>query len=126
MFKPKSERAPFEPTVEMMETQDEEGGPLVRWEHPKGFTLSWAAKDWGFGTLSFSKREEGGLYCGDEYMGLENATRMVNIYCKAAPEAEWPALLREYGGVERLLADVVDWESRRREPVTESSGSHNA
>jgi hypothetical protein len=116
MFKPKGQRAPFEPIVEMMVTE-EENGEKSRWEHPAGFTLSWIARDWGFGTLLFEKRDEHpGLYCGDEYMGLDYAKLMLTRFCAATPEAEWPELLRAYGGVEQVMADVVDWESKPREP----------
>ena len=52
MFKPRRDRAPFDPDVEMMLTEDDDGKE-VRWETAKGFTLSWGAKDWGFGTISF-------------------------------------------------------------------------
>lgn len=108
-------REPFDPIVEMM-VSDEDDGPPVRWESEKGFTLSWASKGWGFGTMSFTRREEGGLYCGDEFMGLENATLMLDRFCKNTPKAEWPALLRQYGGVEQVMTDVLDWESRPKDP----------
>jgi hypothetical protein len=110
-FKKPSERAPFAPDVEVMVDEDGE-----RWDGPFSFTLSWSAADWGFGMFSFSKREEGGgLECGDEYMGLENVTRTLAIFCEKTPMAEWPEILREYGSVERLMADVLDWESKPRE-----------
>lgn len=94
----------------------EEDGEDVRWETPSGFTLAWEAKDWGFGTLSFGKREGlTGLYCGDEYMGLENAAMMLAKFCEATPVEQWPELLRAYGGAEQVMADVEDWESKPRE-----------
>jgi len=105
---------PFEPMVEMMVTGEDEGEP-VRWETETSFTLSWAARGWGFGTVGFSKRDEGGLYCGDEYMGLETATLILDRFCKGTPEAEWPLLLRQYGSTEKVMADVLDWESRPRD-----------
>lgn len=122
MVKPKRERPPFEPSVVLMVS--EENGKPMRWDTPKGFTLSWDAKGWGFGLLSFGKREDG-IYCGDEYMGLGNARMMLARFCAATPEAEWPLLLREYGGAEQIMAAVVDWESKPREapPQGESSES---
>lgn len=116
---------PFEPLVEMMVTDREDGTPL-RWESATGFTLSWAARGWGFGTLGFSKRVEGdGLHCGDEYMGLETATRLLAQFCQQTPEAEWPELLRQYGSAEKVMADVVDWESRPKDekPAEPEGGS---
>jgi hypothetical protein len=107
---------PFDPVVEMMVTGEKtEGEKPVRWESPSGFTLSWAARGWGFGTVSFGKLEDDGLYCGDEYMGLEKAALTLDRFCKATPVAEWPVLLRQYGGVEQIMADVVDWESKPKE-----------
>lgn len=108
---------PFDPMVEMMVTE-EEGSQPVRWETETSFTLSWAARGWGFGTVGFSKLDEGGLYCGDEYMGLETATLLLARFCKTTPESEWPALLRQYGGAEQIMADVVDWESRPKDEGT--------
>lgn len=97
----------------------EEGEAPVRWENPHGFTLSWVARGWSFGTVSFGEREEGGLYCGDEYMGLKNAQLMLARFCEKTPEAEWPELLRRYGSATALLTEVVDWESKPRESASE-------
>jgi|SRR5690606_13486154 len=118
MFKPASERAPFAPVAEVLTTEGEgeEGAPLERYEGPDYFVLSWIARDWGFGTTTFSRREEGdGLYCGDEFMRLEGAAKVLANYCEKTPQTEWPALLREYGGVEQVMAAVVDWESKPRD-----------
>ena len=65
--------------------------------------------------MSFGKIDEGGLYCGDEYMGLANATLLLGQFCRKTPEAEWPALLRQYGGATQVMADVIDWESRPKD-----------
>lgn len=119
MFKPASECAPFAPVAEILTTEGEgeEGDAVERYEGPDYFVLSWVARDWGFGTTAFRRREEGdGLYCGDEFMGLEGAAKVLADYCERIPREQWPALLREYGGVEQVMSAVVDWESEPRNP----------
>lgn len=97
----------------MGSSEDEQGNP-IRWESPTGFELQWRAKGWGFGCLGFGRRDDGGegLYCGDEYMGMENAAKMLKQFAEKTPPDEWPQLLKEYGSAEKLLEDVKDWESR--------------
>ena len=48
-------------------------------------------------------------------MGLENAALMLRKFCAQTPEADWPEFLRKRGA-EPILAAIVDWESKPREP----------
>lgn len=109
---------PFDPDVEMMRDHpDDPETPGSPWENETGFVLQWAAKGWGFGTLSFFRREElgGKLYCGDEYMKRDTCALILRKYAEATPREQWTPLLKAFGSVEALMADVVEWESKPRE-----------
>lgn len=95
--------------VEYTDWADEGEAPRIC-NLPNGFSLDWGAKGCGFGMLDMCKCE-GGLYLGDEYMGLNKSAEILEFFCKGKDRSEWPLLLQEYESVEAALANVVDVET---------------
>ena len=74
------------------------------------FTLSWAINKFGFGQFYFARREDGGIYCGDEYMKEETVEAVLTKYCNSRSASTWPKLLKDHGGPRQLMAAVTRWE----------------
>jgi len=87
---------------------EDTGEPMVN--SPNGFVLDWCSNK-GFGLFTISQSSNG-VYVGDEYMGLNNVERALNLYCAFRAFEEWPVMLRGFGSVRALMAAVTDWESK--------------